>query len=1046
MGRGGGINPEIGEKRESEHGTEAVMKLEKSLSDDQEEVLESGVPCVSRNIAHTFIAPTQRPLGTEESTECTKWRVDDVADVSGDGKRKPRTAVLGRPSPVASLLAPAPATAAAALEAAGGQGGASRALMASLLGKQVAAALAAAQQAHAWEQSARGSFDTNSIEKQSLAALKSPPAALLSSTVVASEESPMLAEGPSQSPSQATTKAPIGSQEAFASCRTSQITDGPSSGPSSIVVDVTARAMPANTTLTAQRLGTPASAQIPAKVVPFGEIPPRVSSVRGTARPMQSASGSLALSQSQHPCVTQRRPEKIVPQTSMPLVPSPTSQPLWHGSQPRQIRHGHGFDIENEADVAASAAIVAAAVSAAAAATCVGREQNSPGGIEITPIGRSAGSALSSRTATPEPRRVITQATTHMPSVAALGMCVPGRRNGNSLSTAVSSVPEATITTVHTARLPIRTSATVEDGSQLRSSVLPARFTSARSSVPTTSLAQAQPSQPLASRVTVNGHSHADKNSKLVVGDMAPDSGGTHLRMASPSKKAVVGSVAESFKVGETVQVWSKSSGCWILDGRICDISDGNVIFAGVQVPSGAVRVVSSAGEKWVMPDQLKMHLRRLTAPTVIVEKSASLAEIPAAVAKSTCVGAAVPLLQRRVSTPLMFATGVSDGSTSGDVSHSRMISPLRSNVSDIERGSAQSCTRDVSPLGHRGRALGMSLDSSSAPNISVMPSNHMVFSSMPRLSNPVVVSGSGSISAVAGLGSLGQLPSERSRRASLAKEFQKQLSDGYQSSASAPVLVSDCSAVRLASSSCGSIVVTSSAVSVLPQSAPSPLDPASARCPRRASADSAVPSAVGENRRCRSPMVPIAPTTRRPAPFATERCLGGCSSLGSVGSVTYRPRLSASPVRGSGSINLMPTSHRAGASARGIVRNCGGCSGSCSLVPPSQRASSPIQRSPCGLKSPHAVTGAAGVGAFSTNRGNVTRSPVGGRVLRVLVSEGQWEELRVCRGDNLEKVSAAFVRRHDLRAGLIPGLVGGLRRLAASGQKEGSVDVVDLL
>jgi len=65
---------------------------------------------------------------------------------------------------------------------------------------------------------------------------------------------------------------------------------------------------------------------------------------------------------------------------------------------------------------------------------------------------------------------------------------------------------------------------------------------------------------------------------------------------------------------------------------------------------------------------------------------------------------------------------------------------------------------------------------------------------------------------------------------------------------------------------------------------------------------------------------------------------------------------------------------------------------------------------------------------------------------LKVLTKDGRWESLNFNRHDNLESLGSAFLNQHGLKAAFRYGLVEAMQKLAASGQKQSSVDIIDLL
>merc|ERR1712159_207179 len=63
------------------------------------------------------------------------------------------------------------------------------------------------------------------------------------------------------------------------------------------------------------------------------------------------------------------------------------------------------------------------------------------------------------------------------------------------------------------------------------------------------------------------------------------------------------------YSAGEHVHIWSNSMNAWMTDGEVLEvlsaprISEGGSIPAGQLLPAGCVKVASTAGTKWVLPD-----------------------------------------------------------------------------------------------------------------------------------------------------------------------------------------------------------------------------------------------------------------------------------------------------------------------------------------------------------------------------------------------------------------------------------------------------------
>mmetsp|Transcript_42972 Transcript_42972/g.124273 ORF Transcript_42972/g.124273 Transcript_42972/m.124273 type:complete len:760 (+) Transcript_42972:101-2380(+) len=69
-----------------------------------------------------------------------------------------------------------------------------------------------------------------------------------------------------------------------------------------------------------------------------------------------------------------------------------------------------------------------------------------------------------------------------------------------------------------------------------------------------------------------------------------------------------------SFQKGENVEVWSQSKGTWIPGATILEAPQEPCTIDGYAIPAGAVKIMYSAGTKWIMPEDVPKHIRR-TAP-----------------------------------------------------------------------------------------------------------------------------------------------------------------------------------------------------------------------------------------------------------------------------------------------------------------------------------------------------------------------------------------------------------------------------------------------
>jgi len=76
----------------------------------------------------------------------------------------------------------------------------------------------------------------------------------------------------------------------------------------------------------------------------------------------------------------------------------------------------------------------------------------------------------------------------------------------------------------------------------------------------------------------------------------------------------------------------------------------------------------------------------------------------------------------------------------------------------------------------------------------------------------------------------------------------------------------------------------------------------------------------------------------------------------------------------------------------------------------------------------------------------HIEEDPVAPHTLRVLTKENRWEELAFYGHTDFDEVAADFLKQYQLRAAFRGGLADAMRQMAASGQSHHSVDIIDLL
>jgi hypothetical protein len=66
--------------------------------------------------------------------------------------------------------------------------------------------------------------------------------------------------------------------------------------------------------------------------------------------------------------------------------------------------------------------------------------------------------------------------------------------------------------------------------------------------------------------------------------------------------------------------------------------------------------------------------------------------------------------------------------------------------------------------------------------------------------------------------------------------------------------------------------------------------------------------------------------------------------------------------------------------------------------------------------------------------------------VLRVLTKDGRWENMTFHSHTDVDAMAKSFLEQHGLRPAFRAGLADFMRQMAATGQMQSSVDVIDLL
>eukprot|EP00927_Polykrikos_kofoidii_P061968 TRINITY_DN5678_c0_g2_i1.p1 TRINITY_DN5678_c0_g2~~TRINITY_DN5678_c0_g2_i1.p1 ORF type:complete len:1517 (-),score=285.15 TRINITY_DN5678_c0_g2_i1:208-4758(-) len=551
----------------------------------------------------------------------------------------------------------------------------------------------------------------------------------------------------------------------------------------------------------------------------------------------------------------------------------------------------------------------------------------------------------------------------------------------------------------------------------------------------------------------------------------------TQLRKACPVRKPSVGSASGSLTAGEAVQVWSKSQQTWLTDGRICEVSDGsNSFFNGLPVRVGAVRVVSSAGEKWVMPEQIDAHLRRLAVPAVASETVAGVRPMLAAAMETRIPTAAspVPSFQQRQTpqhndlprmgpvvrtqqqTLMPIPTSASMPSSRDDLGPTVMELPKRATAASFpsQRGHQQSTPQSLTSAGVGADGL-CPTRMLPSPSTAAGPTSA---AEIRRLSS-VAEADTSSVDNHNGTASKMMSPMPTSSSFSYSMPSNPQV---VSSSAPYP---SCAAAVSGGGGAISSVVAAPSGCAN-----EKPLE-MSQRLARAGELQRRLCGGSGLGFRATSPAMPMPSAAPLFAPTACVNGVkvgvgssGGASGLG-CGTIDYMPPPQRAEAKssdgfgssagkasgvGCGTISVLPTpGARAAAPAKiedyvhavcsngGVVpQGACGC-GTIGALPPPPRGAPASERTSL----------SAGVPPSSSfNIGGGRADSKGRHILQVLVSEGRWEELCFCQRDDLDQVSSAFLRCHGLKSAFGPSLIDEMRTMMVAGQAEKSVDIIDLL
>jgi len=515
--------------------------------------------------------------------------------------------------------------------------------------------------------------------------------------------------------------------------------------------------------------------------------------------------------------------------------------------------------------------------------------------------------------------------------------------------------------------------------------------------------------------------------------------------------------IKSAFSKGDKVHVWSNSVNTWMTDGVVLEVcssplcSEGGSVPAGTIIPVGAVRVASSAGMKWIMPDLIGIHLRKaadetLTPLTIVEGVKPQL--MPEAVAHSVQrqttalptadeVGPTVMSLPKRVIRADSFKTGAaapparqrgrSPAAAAATLpTPSKALTQPKTVLHSSAHQHGSSTPTQPKALPHSGAHQNGSSTPLAGPTILALPKMVVQPESMMRN----------------GLDAAGLAAPLAANGPTVMALPQTAMPVGAPSKGAEPLSMSN----ALGASGPTVLAVPKMVSPVSPDRGPDvalgPSNPTVMALPNaadvlKASTSSAqVHTAVEHHSRNRSaiPQLPVAPNVMPPIQpgtewFNLERQPEMSQRLNRANELQQRLM---SERQGMGyPMTAMPEAPQFAAPQ--VPKFEFSCS-------PPPGPAGPDYQLDFMAPEPRGEMWAP-VGAYAG--GNVGNHPY---TLRVLTSNGRWEELYFSAADDMEEVGAIFLATHGLKDAFLAGLVDAMRGLVASGQAERSVDVIDLL
>jgi len=516
-------------------------------------------------------------------------------------------------------------------------------------------------------------------------------------------------------------------------------------------------------------------------------------------------------------------------------------------------------------------------------------------------------------------------------------------------------------------------------------------------------------------------------------------------------------SCPHEYKKGSKVHVWSNSMKTWMEDGLITEVSHGPVQGGVEMPPAGAVKVVSRAGEKWVMPDQLDIQLRK-----AIAREDKISAETVAQVRPALSHFTAAPLTATR-------AAPAQPPSITPQAQSIRSIDQLGPTVMELPKNSVRlsTATSQLAPVAEMPllmtpQAQTRHVDERTMHVVETAQSSVCYSAPISRASSfaaddmgPTVTSLPKRHLAPLGIRQPTTLSSGRTLH--VVQEGAPAIASAYPV-AGMPVQIASPAAVQNIGSAMGS---NAQSPEVVQNKTPSgyshverPCMPAQPQLSLPLPASSAQSQSLEVSQRLsmaselQQRLMSARPNACYPAQGADvvkmpASLLGGlvesaqpvldCMGMDTITGLPPPPRgAPAMQFRSSTSTSSSYLDNGNGNAQlqRNMLESAPACNETIGALPPPGRGTAPQSMSAPRISTPY--------GGGSSDGGQ--------HVLHVLVREGRSEKLSFLAQSDLLQSATQFLQQYGVKATFASGLVQQMKQMIGSGQREESVDIVDLL